>query len=106
MPVLAVYTLEELAALWKVAMATLEHWLELERAAGRGPSLRQYVCKLARGRVGPKIRLIRADYASYIQDRYVFRVHKRRAKKAVVGFRSTPLFKVNVNRLAKVIHND
>ena len=85
MAVYAVYTLDELAALWKVSTQTIDNWLEWEREAGRGPTLKQLVVKLAKGRVGPKVRVIRADYASKIQDRYVFRVFARRHRSTVRG---------------------
>jgi len=75
MTVQAVYTLDELAKLWKVQRTTIYRWLALERDAGRAPMLTESCTKRVAGK---KATILRADYAKKIQDRYVFRALRRR----------------------------
>lgn len=78
-----VHTLEELARKWKVKVGTIRDWLARERRAGRGPALAQLVVKrqwFDREQALKTCIVVREDYASKIELRYVFRVFTRRAR--------------------------
>lgn len=80
MTVQAVYTLDELVRLWKIKKRTLYGWLSLERRAGRAPTRVECCVKIVAGR---KALILRADYASKIQDRYVFRAFRRKKVRTI-----------------------
>lgn len=89
MTVHGVFTLNELAHRWKVKVETVRQWIYAERRAGRGPTLGQAVTKrvwIESERAFRTCIVLREDYASKIEVRYVFRAFRRRSK----GFAGRP----------------
>lgn len=83
MTVQAVYTLAELSKRWKVKPVTIRGWILEERRAGRGPALAECVTKrvwIDREKAFRTCIILREDYASKIEVRYVFRAFRRRSR--------------------------
>jgi hypothetical protein len=73
----AVYTLDELARIWRVKRETIYSWLKQERKAGRGPTRYEAVVRLDTG-TRKSFLMLREDYARKLQDRYYFRAFRNR----------------------------
>ena len=88
MTIHAVYTLEELARAWKVKVATVREWILTERKAGRGPTLAEAITKRVWNEREKAFRtciVLREDYASKLEVRYVFRAFIRRQRGDSLG---------------------
>jgi transposase len=82
------FTLDNLAKRWQVKVDTVRDWLAQERRAGRGPTLAQAITKrvwIEREKAFRTCTLLREDYASKIEVRYVYRAFMRRARGASNG---------------------
>jgi hypothetical protein len=79
----AVYSLDDLARIWRIKRETIYSWLKQERKAGRGPSRYQAVVRL-----DPSTRKsflwLREDYARKLQDRYYFRAVRDRTVRSTM----------------------
>ena len=83
MSVHEIFTLDDLARRWKVQVDTIRDWLAQERRAGRGPTLAEAIVKrvwVDREKAFRTCMVVREDYASKIEIRYVFRAYRRRQK--------------------------
>ena len=73
----AAYSLDDLAAAWKLKRATIYSWIKQGRRCGRGPSPFEAVVRLDVDS-GKSFLMIREDYARKLQDRYYFRAFRNR----------------------------
>lgn len=81
----SVFTLDELARRWKVKVSTVRLWILTERKVGRGPTLAEAITKRVwseREKAFKTCIVLREDYASKIEVRYVFRAFARRRRAA------------------------
>jgi hypothetical protein len=75
MSIHAVYSLDDLAAVWKVKRTTVYSWIKQERKLGRGPTRYEAIVRMTAGK---KALMLREDFARRLQDRYYFRVFRHR----------------------------
>lgn len=75
MTIHAVYSLDDLAVVWKVKRATIYSWIKQERKVGRGPTRYEAIVRMTAGK---KTLMLREDFARRLQDRYYFRAFRKR----------------------------
>ena len=81
MTIHAAYSLDDLAAIWRVKRSTIYSWIKQERKLGRGPSRYEAIVRMTAGK---KSLMLREDFARRLQDRYYFRVFRSRAVRSNV----------------------